>query len=408
MQSKESIEAEVRKYKEVIRKDPNDGNAWYNLGVFLAKLGNYEEAIEASREATKINPNDAEAHYNLGVVYDRVGRHREAIKTYKEAIRISPNLHRAFFNLGNAYFKSGLYKESINAFQECIRINPDDVASHYNLGNMYLQIGDRNSAFHEYKKLVGLNKTQADKLSNILNQVTPIQYDILFELLCEYSKKYYTETERIFRKFDNKWDPHASRFEIDVFCLFELSKQMLGLKQDMDVVRGIQSYFVERLMQRFKNKITIATTFEDVIGARVQRYGQARNDCIKNDKTIDMVMLDEVIQNIRMTNLSEEIVANRGLVVGDFFELIELKSAILPIQIKSGEFSCCLKHIFKSTSDIRSLSSEEIDILINRGRQDAKQILSKLDLSQISDSINITKHIRTIFAQRKKWWQFWK
>lgn len=408
MSSKEAIEAEVRKYKEVIRKDPNDGNAWYNLGVFLAKLGNYEEAIEASREATKINPNDAEAHYNLGVAYDRMGRHKEAIKTYKEAIRISPNLHPAFFNLGNAYFKSGLYKESIQASQEAIRINPDDAASHYNLGNMYLQIGDRNSAFQEYKKLTVLDKALANKFSNILNQVAPVQYDILFELLCEYADEYYAETEKVFKKFDKKWHPYPSRFEIDVFFLFELSKQILGLKQDMDVVRGIQSYFVERLMQRFKNKITIATTFEDVIGARVQRYGQARNDCIKNDKTIDMVMLDEVIQNIRMTNLSEEIDANRGLVIGDFFELIELKSAMLPIQIKSGEFSCCLKHLFKSTSDIRSLSSEEINILIDRGSQDAKQILSKLDLSQISDSINITKHIRTILSQRKKWWQFWK
>lgn len=240
---------------------------------------------------------------------------------------------------------------------------------------------------------------------------TPVQYNKLFDLLSQYSQKYYNETEAVFMKFGRQWNPYISKFEIDVYFLSMLTFSIVGFKQDRDVGVELQLYFAERFIQGSGGKISTATTFEDIISSRVNSYCQLKHDCIKDSKNrnIEMEMLQEILWNIDYSNSNEEIKACSPLVIRDFFDQMELKSSMFPMHIKESiEFRSCLKELFEATSDIRSLSSEEMDTLIDNGRKEAEEILSRLDLQQIADSINITKHIRTILAERKKWWQFWK
>ena len=89
--------------------------------------------------------------------------------------------------------------------------------------------------------------------------------------------------------------------------------------------------------------------------------------------------------------------------------------------------------LFEATQDIRTLSCEEIDDRIDRGKKNAKQILSEIDLSQMSYLLSATNLIRTQLEKgivseaellrvsssklvrailkeqkKRKWWQFWK
>ena len=41
---------------------------------------------------------------------------------------------------------------------------------------------------------------------------TPVQYNKLFDLLSQYSQKYYNETEAVFMKFGRQWNPYISKF----------------------------------------------------------------------------------------------------------------------------------------------------------------------------------------------------
>ena len=43
-----------------------------NLGIAYVNSGLDKEAIESYRQVIRINPDDAEAHYNLGIAYANV------------------------------------------------------------------------------------------------------------------------------------------------------------------------------------------------------------------------------------------------------------------------------------------------------------------------------------------------
>lgn len=60
-----------------------------NLGVALARLGKYEQALEAFR----IVGNDAGAYNNLGYVLFLEGRHKEAVQYFEKAMQLSPTYY---------------------------------------------------------------------------------------------------------------------------------------------------------------------------------------------------------------------------------------------------------------------------------------------------------------------------
>ena len=143
--------------QEKVRQNPNNPEAYSNLGFVYGDLGHYEKALVSFKEAIRIKPDDALAHYNLGVSYSNLGHHEKAIVSYKEAIRIKPDYVDAHGNLGFVYSNLGHYEKALVSFKEAIRIKPDDALAHYNLGDTYTTLGRNDEANTEYKEALRLN-----------------------------------------------------------------------------------------------------------------------------------------------------------------------------------------------------------------------------------------------------------
>jgi len=227
------------------------------------------------------------------------------------------------------------------------------------------------------KKLFASKEVKATE--GELYQQVPFQFKKLSNLMSQYSEKYCTETEIVFRKFRKKWNSSLTRFEIDMFFLSSLSFSICELKQNMDVIRGVQTYF-NSLLQNFSAQKVSGKIIEN----RVKNYCKLKHDCI-NDKnrTIETEMLNGLLYHIEGVLVVGNIAETYPVVIQDFFGEAEFKSVMFPVHMRiSGEFCCCLKHLFKSTSDIRFLSSDKIDSLIGNGKKEAKDILSNLDFKR--------------------------
>jgi tetratricopeptide (TPR) repeat protein len=73
------------------------GAVWSHVGYSYLALKRYPEAIKAYEEAVRMNPNDTDAWYNLGVVYAYLGR-RDMIKRVHSAIqKLDLDLAESFF-----------------------------------------------------------------------------------------------------------------------------------------------------------------------------------------------------------------------------------------------------------------------------------------------------------------------
>ena len=73
-------QAEVSRHKEIIREDPLDAIAYFELGRAYLSMGSHEEEVEAYQEAIKLNHKYTAAHYNLSMAYDLLKDGPNAIK----------------------------------------------------------------------------------------------------------------------------------------------------------------------------------------------------------------------------------------------------------------------------------------------------------------------------------------
>jgi tetratricopeptide (TPR) repeat protein len=93
------VETAERLYRRVMRLDPGDPAAAFNLGNLLRGAGRKTEAEAAYRNAVKADPGFAAAWYNLADLLDDQGRTNEAIASLERALAVEPNHRDATFNL---------------------------------------------------------------------------------------------------------------------------------------------------------------------------------------------------------------------------------------------------------------------------------------------------------------------
>ena len=87
------IDEAIKECKAAIHVDPDFGNPYNDIGVYLIEKGQYDEAIpwlEQAMMAKRYEPRHY-PHMNMGRVLVRKGKYQEAIRELKTALDIEPN-----------------------------------------------------------------------------------------------------------------------------------------------------------------------------------------------------------------------------------------------------------------------------------------------------------------------------
>ncbi|GAA3929267.1 tetratricopeptide repeat protein [Hymenobacter algoricola] len=89
----------VRIYQAGLKKFPDQGLLYYNLGVTQAGLQQYEEAIVSLQQAVRKNPGHASAHRVLGALTAAGGNRVPAVLEYLRFLQLEPLTERSAPNL---------------------------------------------------------------------------------------------------------------------------------------------------------------------------------------------------------------------------------------------------------------------------------------------------------------------
>jgi superkiller protein 3 len=154
-------------YKQIIMSNPNNANAYYNLGLTYNDLKNYTEAIKCFQKAIAIDPNDAKAYYNMGIAYRHLKNSEEAIKCFQKAIEINPNHAWSYYAMGLTYYDLWNPTEAIKCYQKAIKINPNHAWSYYAMGNAYLNLTNYTEAIKCYQKAIEIAPNYASAYYNM-------------------------------------------------------------------------------------------------------------------------------------------------------------------------------------------------------------------------------------------------
>jgi hypothetical protein len=101
-----------RLYRLLMKSDPTDASAPFNLGNMLRAAARTVEAEAALRAATCANPAFAEAWYNLADLLDDQGRSETAVECLRKALLVAPDYIDAMFNLALLLQRKGSYAEA--------------------------------------------------------------------------------------------------------------------------------------------------------------------------------------------------------------------------------------------------------------------------------------------------------
>ena len=126
-QMAQEFEDAIRLYKESIALYPT-ADAHTYLGWAYSFVGRLNEAIAQCEIAIQLDPEFGNPYNDIGVYLMQQQRFDEAIpwlEQAKSATRYEPR-HFPFINLGRIYLTKGMIQKALEEFGGALKINPDD------------------------------------------------------------------------------------------------------------------------------------------------------------------------------------------------------------------------------------------------------------------------------------------
>jgi tetratricopeptide (TPR) repeat protein len=110
--------------KAAVKRDDNDGLAWYFLGVGNLRLGNNNEALRCAYKAMRCLGTDSLGCDLAGRTFMRQGEHSKAVQIFRRAVRLNPDDCKAKDHLILALYAAGRKKQSFKQAEAIITKNP--------------------------------------------------------------------------------------------------------------------------------------------------------------------------------------------------------------------------------------------------------------------------------------------
>jgi protein O-GlcNAc transferase len=168
-------------YRKILKKQPINAGAYYELGNVLQDQGQLNEALLCYKKTITIDPTFSGSYNNLRNVLRQSGRLEEAICYYQKAIALSPNFAGSYYNLAQAIHDNGNLEEAITYYQKALQIDPSIANAYYSLGKALKEIGALEDAVACYRKALQIDPNHVYAYNNIL-------------LLMNYSSHYDAQT----------------------------------------------------------------------------------------------------------------------------------------------------------------------------------------------------------------------
>jgi Tfp pilus assembly protein PilF len=119
-------DAAAESFQRALALDPGAADARLNLGICLAEMGQWGEAVSQYRAALGSPTLTAEsaARQNLGLALYHLRQYAEAETELRFAIALDPRMEAAYYNLGLVLAATGRSDEARAAFQHVLDMAP--------------------------------------------------------------------------------------------------------------------------------------------------------------------------------------------------------------------------------------------------------------------------------------------
>lgn len=187
------VDSAIKTFREALQKDENLYGAWQDLGLLLARLNRWSEAVEAfevlakrqpnsveaaylhalalynskrvteaereARRALRLNESSSDAHTLLGIILASGGAaSAEAVESLTQAVALSPNNFDAVFYLGRVQYALKNYATALENLNKAVDLSPKNIEARFFLGTVLETAGESEKALQQYQEIVKLDE----------------------------------------------------------------------------------------------------------------------------------------------------------------------------------------------------------------------------------------------------------
>ena len=144
--SLERHEEAAEAFEGVLRLEPEQHAAAYNLAVCQQALGRFHAARKTLERVLKAQPGNLDAMLTLSAVLSEIGTGEEREALLQAAIAQAPDDRRFRHNLAYLYYQMERYEEAVGLTEAIAKAHPEDAAAFDLLGTICLTQGKQQNS----------------------------------------------------------------------------------------------------------------------------------------------------------------------------------------------------------------------------------------------------------------------
>lgn len=164
------IDHAIKEFEHILLIDPNNVDAFNNLGVAYFHLRDFKKSLYYQSKAVDTEPKNPQIYFNRGLLLGKyMFKDREAISDYTKAISLEPKYVRAYLNRGLAYYFLHEYEKAISDFNTIVEINPGSLRNVLKFrAKAYFELGNKEKSLED---IANAEKLGIEISSDLLSKV---------------------------------------------------------------------------------------------------------------------------------------------------------------------------------------------------------------------------------------------
>lgn len=113
----------------IVKKRPDDADAWYHLGLALNSQGFIGSSRSAFEQAVRLRPDSADAHAKLAFAFIVSDEPQKALATARRALELGDLSPESHYAIAEASLRTGAATKAVEEADIALTINPDFTAA---------------------------------------------------------------------------------------------------------------------------------------------------------------------------------------------------------------------------------------------------------------------------------------
>ncbi|MCR5822180.1 MAG: tetratricopeptide repeat protein, partial [Bacteroidales bacterium] len=151
----------ISHFRKALQVDPDNRDAYFNLGTMYCLRNNYESAVNTLRKGLQRHRQSLKLYHCLGWAYTLRGDKQKAIQCYQTVIELDSHYVDAYNRIGDIYFSQGDYERAISMYRQATRVAPRSAEGYKLMGHAYAEKGDYPAAIRNYQRATEMDKNDS-------------------------------------------------------------------------------------------------------------------------------------------------------------------------------------------------------------------------------------------------------